>query len=59
MSDRLTDNQIKSAATDLALKVSRKSLQDQIDYYNKPGVIQTYAQLDDLYVHQIALKFKT
>ena len=53
---RMTDNQINNAAKSLAARVSVSELQAQVDYYNKPGVVQNAAQLDDLYVHLAAMR---
>ena len=53
---RMTDNQINKAAKSLAARVSVSELQAQVDYYNRPGVVQNAAQLDDLHVHLAAVR---
>ena len=55
---RFTNNQVQTAAADLARLLSKSQIQNQISYYNQPQAIDNYAQLDDLYIHQAALKFK-
>jgi len=55
---RLTDNQLKTAAADIAAKTTKQQITLQINYYNQPNTINNYSQLDDLYAHQMALRFK-
>lgn len=51
--DRLTWDEILASARDLSFRAQADSLAAQVAYY-QAQVVLTAAQLDDLYVHQLA-----
>ena len=57
---RLTDNQINNAASDTARKMSTDDIRAQINFINgQLANNPTHTMLDELYIHQTALGFKS
>ena len=57
MKTRMTDRQIKTAAANLARQLTAAQIATQVAYY--AGLVtMTATQLDDWYIHQLAMTFK-